>query len=147
MATHPIVGTWMATTPTGPAPGTYFADGTVVIMVPATQAGPRGVTFHSTEVGSWEPVSERGAHFTGVQLLSDADGNYTGSITIDGFPVVSEDGQTLLDDSPETTVTIRDADGVILDAIRGGPPVTGIRMGVGAPGFSPATPTVTTPTT
>ena len=135
MANHPMVGAWMASTQFGPAPGVFFADGTVVITVPATQTGPQGVTFVSSEVGTWEPISERGIHFTAVQLHSDANGTYTGSVTIDGHPTASEDGQSFVDDSPETGPTIRDSAGNVLDVVRGGPPVTGVRMGVGAPGF------------
>jgi hypothetical protein len=78
-------------------------------------------------------------------LHSDANGNYVGSITIEGHPVVSEDGQGIVDDSPESGPTIRDAQGTVLDVLRGGPPVTGVRMGVGAPGFPAATSTASTP--
>lgn len=146
LANHPIVGAWHAITPGGPAPGMFFADGTALIVVQATQVSPWGVTFVSAQPGTWEPVSERGIHFTGVQLHSDATGTFVGSVTIDGYPVVSEDGQTLFDDQSQGTVTIRDATGAIMQEIStaGARPVTGIRMGVGAPGFpdgSGATPT------
>ena len=147
MATHPMVGAWMATTPSGLAPGIFFPDGTVIIVVPVTGNSPLGTTFVSAQPGTWEPVSERGIHFTGVQLHSDANGTYIGSITIDGHPVVSEDGQSVLDDSPETSATIRDAQGTVLDVLRGGPPVTGVRMGVGAPGLPEGTAAAGTPST
>ena len=147
MATHPMVGAWMATTPSGLAPGIFFPDGTVIITVPVTGNSPLGTTFVSTQPGTWEPVSERGIHFTCVQLHSDATGTYVGSITVDGHPVVSEDGQSLFDDSPETSATIRDAQGTVLDVLRGGPPVTGVRMGVGAPGLPEGTAAAGTPST
>jgi hypothetical protein len=147
MANHPMVGAWMASTPSGLAPGIFFPDGTVIVSVPVTGNSPLGTTYVSTQPGTWEPVSERGIHFTGVQLHSDVNGNYVGSITIDGHPVVSEDGQSLVDDSPETSATIRDAYGNVLEVLRGGPPVTGVRMGVGAPGFPEASPAASTPTT
>ena len=51
---------------------------------------------------------------------------------------MSEDGPTLLDDNPESGPTVRDAAGNIIDVVRGGQPVTGARMGVGAPGFPAA---------
>src|SRR5687768_14354203 len=89
MANHPIVGNWMATTGAGPAMAVFLADGTNIQGLPATQAGPNGVEFVSTQVGSWEPVSARGVHFTGVQLHSDAAGVVTGTVTIDAYPVVS----------------------------------------------------------
>ena len=145
MANHPIVGVWNATTPGGPAPGIFFPNGIALMTPQVTQAGPNGVTFCASQAGVWEPVSERGVHFTGVQIHSDADGNYTHSVTIDGYPVVSEDGQSLLDDQSRGTVTIRDASGAILEEIAtaGAPPVTGTRMAAGAPGFPEAAPAAT----
>jgi hypothetical protein len=147
MANHPIVGAWNAVTPGGPAPGLFFPDGTVLITVPITQVGPNGVSFVSSQPGTWEPVSDRGAHFTSVQLHSDASGTYTGSVTIDAYPVVSEDGQTIFDDQSQGKVTIRDAAGTILQEVAsaGAPPVTGVRMAVGAPGFPGGTPEPATP--
>ena len=139
MANHPIVGVWMVAAPTGPALAVFSADGTNVQGVPTAQPGPQGVTFTGAQVGTWEPVSERGIHFTGVQLLTDATGAFVGSVTIDGHPVVSEDGRTLVDESPETTIIIRDAAHNIVEVITpypGGVPATGVRMGVGAPCFA-----------
>jgi hypothetical protein len=147
MANHPIVGAWNATTPGGPAPGIFFPNGIALMTPQATQAGPNGVTFVTGQIGVWEPVDARGAHFTGVQIHSDAEGTYVGSVTIDGYPVVSEDGRSLLDDQSRGTITIRDATGAILQEIAtaGAPPVTGTRMGVGAPGFPAAAPETATP--
>ena len=135
MATHPIVGSWMVTTPAGLAMAVFFADGTNIQGLPATMSGPQGVTYVSTQVGTWEPIDERSIHFTGVQLHTDANGTLVGTVTIDGHPTVSEDGQTLRDDNPESGPTIRDAAGNVIDVLRGGPPVTGVRMGVGNPGL------------
>jgi hypothetical protein len=59
------------------------------------------------------------------------------------------EGQTMVDDAPETTITVRDAAGNVVDVAKpfpGSPQATGIRMGVGAPGFPEATPTAGTPT-
>jgi hypothetical protein len=148
MANHPIVGVWMVTA-LGPNLAVFSADGTNIQGVPTAQAGPQGVTFTGAQVGTWEPISDRGIHFTGVQLQTDADGNYVGSVTIDGYPVVSEDGQTLVDDSPETTITFRDAAGTVVNVVKpatAGARATGVRMGVGSPGFPTGTPTAGTPT-
>jgi hypothetical protein len=147
MANHPIVGAWMVTTPAGPSLAVFFADGINIQGLPATQASPLGVTFVGPQVGTWEPTGPRSVHFTGVQWHSDATGTLVATVTIDGYPNVSADGQTLLDDNPESGPTIRDAAGTILDVLRGGPPVTGVRMGVGSPGFPEATPAASTPTT
>jgi hypothetical protein len=149
MATHPAVGTWNAMTPGGPVIGVFLPDGTNLVVVPATQAGPNGVEFISTQAGRWEPVSERGIHFTSVQWHSDAQGIYTGSVTVDSYPVISEDGQTLLDDQSRAVITIRDATGAVVQEISGAgePPVTGVRMDVGAPGFPGGMSGTATPTT
>jgi hypothetical protein len=147
MANHPIVGAWNAMTPGGPAPGVFLPNGIALMTPQVTQAGPNGVSFCTGQIGVWEPVSERGVHFTGVQIHSDADGNYTHSVTIDGFPTVSEDGLSLLDDQSQGMVTIRDASGAIVEEIptAGAPPVMGTRMAAGAPGF-PTSSTEATPT-
>ncbi len=73
-----------------------------------------------------------------------------GTVTIDAYPVVSEDGQTLRDDDPRSGPIIRDAAGNVVADLRGtgGPPVTGIRMGVawGGPDLPIGTPSAGTPT-
>jgi hypothetical protein len=109
-----------------------------VMGVPATSNGPMGVVFVSTEVGTWEAIDDHAVHFTAVQLLTDATGTLVGSLTFDGYPVVSDDGKTQLDDNTKGSVTVRDATGAIVNVIRGGPPITVVRMGVGAPGFPEA---------
>jgi hypothetical protein len=50
------------------------------------------------------------------------------AVPIDGQPPVSEDGQTLLDDNPESGPTNRDAEGNVVNVLKGGPPATGMRM-------------------
>ena len=117
MANHPIVGAWMVTTPSGPALAVFSADGTNIQGVPTAQAGPQGVTFTGAQVGTWEADGDRRIHFTGVQLHTDATGAFAGTVTIDGHPRVSEDGQTIIDDAPETTVTIRDAANTVVNVI------------------------------
>jgi hypothetical protein len=144
MAGHPIVGVWNVKAAPGPNVAAFFADGTTILALPTTSTGPQGVQFVTALVGRWEPISAQGVHFTAVQLISDVNGTYTGSATVDGHPVVSEDGQTLSDDAPDTEVTLRDAAGTIVAVLPG--PATAVRMGVGEPGFPEGTPTVGTPT-
>jgi hypothetical protein len=148
MANHPIIGVWMVAAPLGPALAVFSADGTNIQGVPTAQAGPQGVTFTGAQVGTWEPDGDRRVHFTSVQLHTDANGTFTGSVTIDGHPRVSDDGQSFIDDAPETTVTVRDAANAIVAVIPGppAPPATGVRMGVGAPGFPEGMPAAGTPT-
>jgi hypothetical protein len=147
LAEHPLAGTWLAMAnpllPEDPqiaVPSLFAADGTVFLMFPLTQAGPQGVQVNTAAVGTWEADSERRGHFTAVQVLSDLDGTFLGTVTINGYPEVSEDGQTFLDDGAMVVVTIRDAAGAVLQEASGlgGRPVTAMRMGPGVPGF-PAT--------
>ncbi len=145
-ASHPIVGAWMVTTPIGPSMAVFSADGINIQGVTTTQPGPQGVEYVSAQIGTWEPDGDRRVHFTGVQLHTDITGALIGSVTIDGHPRVSEDGMTIIDDAAETTVTIRNAKNNIVNVVKGGnPPATGVRMGVGAPGFPAGTPEAGTP--
>jgi hypothetical protein len=143
-AGHPNVGVWMVDSPIGRALAVYSADGSLVTALPASQAGPQGVTFASTQVGTWEPTGERGTHLTAVQLLSDGAGAYVGSVTVDAYQEVSEDGQTFVS-GEGSSVTIRGAAHAVLDVLSGGPPAVGTRMGVGSPGFPEGTPAAATP--
>jgi hypothetical protein len=155
LANHPLTGTWLAMAnpplPESPqiaAPSLFGADGSVLLMFPLTQVGPQGVVFNSAYVGTWEADGERRGHFTAVQVTSDANGTFTGTSTVDGYPVVSEDGQTFIDDGSKVLVTIRDPAGAIVQQFpgAGGRPVTGMRMGPSNPGFPTATPEAGTPT-
>ena len=149
LADHPLAGTWMAMAnpplpddPQFAAPSHFGADGSVLLIFPPTQVGPQGLQHVSDYVGTWEADGERRGHFTAVQALSAPDGAFVGTITVDGYPVVSEDGQTFIDDGSLVMVTIRDARGAIVDRFpgAGARPVTAIRMGPGSPGFPEASP-------
>ncbi|MBA2595493.1 MAG: hypothetical protein H0V00_02595 [Chloroflexia bacterium] len=154
LAEHPLTGTWLAMAnppqpddPQFPAPSLFSADGTVLLVFPATQMSPQGVVFNAPVVGTWEADSKRRGHFTAVQLLSDVDGVFLGSVTIDGYPEVSEDGNTFIDDGSKAVATIRDASGTIVQQAPavGARAVTAVRMGVGSPGFLEGTPAAGTP--
>ncbi len=114
---------------------------------PPTETGPLGAAFLSPGVGVWESTADQSGRFTSVQSLTDVAGTFLGTLTIDGHLDVSDDGQTFVDDSPETTLTYRDAAGVTVLAIvpfeaddGSVPPVTGTRMAIGSPGIPEATP-------
>jgi hypothetical protein len=85
-----MAGTWLAMAnqapgaPQVPAPSSFGADGTVLLVFPPTQVGMQGVEFVSLYMGTWEAETERRAHFTATQLLSDANGAFLGSVTVDG---------------------------------------------------------------
>ena len=148
LASHPIVGAWNAMTPGGPSLAVFSADGTATFANPTTTRDPaRGVVYQTGSVGTWEPTGPRSIHFTASLVVTDANGVHVGYYTNDAYPVVSEDGQSLVDDQSQGQVTIRDAAGAIVQefATAGAPPVTGSRMGVGAPGFPTGTPVTGTP--
>ena len=144
-ALHPVVGTWITSTPGGPALSTYHADGTFDSAFPVMAGLPSGLGTQSTQLGVWEPTGDRSVHVTGVVLHSDAEGNFTGSFTYDGFQTVSEDGLTIRADDGGTA-TFRDADGeVTLELVAGDGVVVGTRMQVGAPGFPTGERTLASP--
>jgi hypothetical protein len=136
LAGHPNVGVWMVASSIGPAIAVYADDGSVITALTPTSAGPQGVWYPSTQVGTWESTGERGTHLTAVQLLSDANGAFTGSVTVDAYQTVSDDGQSWTS-GEGSSVTIRDAAGATVMVITGDelPPATGIRMSPGNPGF------------
>lgn len=152
---HPLTGMWLAManpglpeSPQFPAPSYFGPDGTVVLAFPVADVGQQGLVFQSSPVGVWVPYDDQTGHFTAVQTLSAPDGAFVGSVTIDGHPLVSDDGMTFIDDGSLVTVTIRDATGAVVVVVPPGtpsPPVTATRMAVGAPGF-PGTPADATPT-
>ena len=149
LANHPMVGAWLVAGPRGPSMTIVHPNGTWQDAGLAAGPGPTGTTFNSTAIGTWEPYGDRGIHFTAVVTQTDAAGVFVGSATIDGHPTASEDGTTFSDNDPETTLTIRDAKHTVVQVIAGWkddptlPPRTGVRMGVGAPGFPEAAATPT----
>jgi hypothetical protein len=144
LADHPLTGMWLAMAnpaspedPQFPAPSYYGADGTVLLSFPVGQTGPNGVQLSSILMGTWEAFDEQTGHFTVVQLLSELDGTYAGSVTIDGFPKVNEDGESFIDDGSMAFVTIRDPAGTVVGTAPavGSKPVTALRMRPGSAGF------------
>lgn len=145
LATHPMTGTWLAMAqppvagdPLVPTPSVFRADGTVLLVFSVAQKGMNGVEYNAAGTGVWEPVDDHMGHFTVVQVISDAKGTFTTTITIDGYLEISDDGQSFLDDGSRSVITIRDASGAIVDVIGDDEPVrpvAGTRMGVDKPGF------------
>ena len=153
---HPLAGVWLAMVnppspddPQFPAPSVFAPDGSVLLIWPPVQAGQSGVEFVSNYAGTWQAHDERTGHFTAVQVIADANGVVTGSVTVDGHPMVSEDGQTFIDDGSLNTVTIRDASGAVVLVVpdaAAGRPVTAARMGDSRSGFPDGDPGAATPT-
>ena len=154
LAGHPLAGAWLAMAnpprpedPPFAVPSFFNADGTVVLLFPPVAAGPQGPQFQAAVGGTWEADGDRRGHFTAVQALAAADGAYLGTVTIDGHPEVSEDGQGFVDADPRSTVTIRDAAGAVVQQVPAitDRPVTARRMAPGRPGFPEGTPAAGTP--
>lgn len=115
-------------------------------MAPASRVGPSGITIASGGVGRWESSGEHTCHFTTVQVLSNPEGMYLGTLTIDGHLTVSDDGMTVSDTSPESLGIIRDPLGKVVSTLNGHRdknPVKGTRMDVGASSFPEGTPGAT----
>lgn len=151
-ASHPLTGVWLAMAnpmlpenPAVPTPSVFAADGVVVLSFPVSDVGQDGPVLTSSAVGTWEPDGPRRGHFTAVQTMSGVDGAYLGSVTIDGYPEVSDDGQTFIDDGSISTVTLRDPAGAVVGQFPavGVRPVTAIRMSPGMPGFPVSAPAAT----
>lgn len=148
LASHPIVGVWLlmnATVPPSPSTVIFAADGTVVIESVVSAKDPAGdVVYASGRIGTWEPTGARSIHVTALDIGSDATGVYTGTTTLDAYPVASEDGQTWTDDGTQVKVTIRDAANAVVVVLGGGggeapltPPVRATRMQPGELVFPP----------
>lgn len=157
MSTHPIVGSWLALlTGTGAAFAEVFgADGSVVIGFQPTEsgdpiAGADGITYLGPGVGVWEPTGPHSVAITVIQTLSDSTGATLGTLTIDDYLDLSDDGQTFVADwSHGSTLTYRDTANAVVASFEvdpSFPPLTATRMRVGAPGFPEGTPTAGTPT-
>ncbi len=140
--------------PPSASPVSFTADGIMTVAYAPSYIDPElGLTFQGAAIGTWEPTGERSIRFTFVQALSNAAGAYLGTFTLDGYPEVSEDGQTFVDKGMLARVTIRDATNAITMQAGGGqgedpitPPVHARRIQVGDPGFpiaSAATPAAT----
>ncbi len=154
LSEHPMAGIWLATVPTVPdAPSetaNFAADGTVLQTGQIVGVGADGaIQFISPGTGVWEADGEHGCHFTVVRSLTDTTGVFVGTTTVDGYPAASEDGMTFFDDGSRVRITVRDAAGAVVAMIGEDgslPPVSGVRMAPGNPGFPDAAMPAATPT-
>lgn len=147
MAGHPIVGAWLAIVPSPPAPASFAADGIVTIAYAPNYVDPvLGLTYQGPMLGTWEPISERGIHFTAIQTLTDAEGTLVGTFTLESHPLVDADGQGFTDVTPDARIIVRDANHAFLvdEIITGG--VTAVRITPGSLIFPEGTPVAGTPT-
>ena len=137
---HPIVGTWLNGRDPANLWVTHWApDGNMTVSADIVATGPDGAkTYNDIHMGTWEPVSERGIHFTFTFTSHDETGAATGTTTVDGYPVASEDGASFWDDGTKVTVTIRDTTGAVTNVLgpgMEGAGLGGVRMRPGKPGY------------
>jgi hypothetical protein len=144
LAGHPMVGNWLVRTPDGSLGVNHCRpDGTWTHTGAPLTAAPEGtVTYQSLQNGVWEPdpENERGIHFVSIQGLYDTGGAYVGTFIIDGYPIVSEDGQTISDDWSRSVLTTRDANDEVIDELHldpSTPPIAGVRLTPGELVFPP----------
>jgi len=140
LASHPIVGTWLTGRSAGDIDVTHWGpDGNMTVSGNLLSTGPDGkVAFTNVPMGTWEPVSEYDIHFTMTGANFDSTGAYTGTVVVDGYPVVSDDGTQFWDDGAKVMLTIRDATGAVVQTIGGDgsiPGIGGVRMAPGAAGY------------
>lgn len=156
LASHPLTGLWLASVrrPSNPeetmvVPSVFSADGTVMLMFPVSESGDDGVLLKGMAIGTWESLDYQSGHFTVVQVLSDSEGAFKGSVTIDGYPRVLPGGTTLEANSESSIMTFRDAVNRVTHVLQGAiaSNMAGARMSPGHSGFvdaaydEPANPT------
>jgi hypothetical protein len=137
MANHPLVGTWLGGTNVNDLQLVHWAaDGNMDFQASVAPTVTDGVTtYNDTAMGVWEPDGERGMHITFTWATRDANGAVTGTTTVDGYPVASEDGNSYVDDGTRVVLTLRDPAGAVTQEITGVPRVTGVRVVPGKPGY------------
>jgi len=101
---HPLAGLWMlrqapdvAGEPWVLAHAEFRTDGTVVLMFPLSHDHDGGSMFTTMALGTWRPTGPREARFTAIHSTFDANRDFQGTVTVEGFPVVSASGQTFTD--------------------------------------------------
>jgi hypothetical protein len=150
LAGHPLVGTWAVMTPGGVVPQIHGPDGSIIAAFPPNYVDPTlGLTFQGPALGRWESTGERSGHFTVIQALSDADGTYLGTFQFEANPVVSADGQTFINSTPQRIILRDAANTVTFDqVVPADPPVTATRVGATMESvvLPVATPAAATPT-
>ena len=144
LAGHPLVGSWLLTGTfdiglTVAATSIAGADGSLIIVFPPVEVDPRGqVRLRGPAVGAWEAVDDRTGRYTVVHVLSDLDGGYLGTMTIDGESVIGDDGKTLADTDSKRLLTLRDPANAIIAEVPGASvtSLSGRRITPGNAGFS-----------
>lgn len=128
---HPLVGTWLMTPADGMVLTTFGTDGSFISVIATNSLNlTLAVKNQGLALGHWEPIGDHSAHFSAIQVFIDNDGTYVGSRTFEGHPVLIEDHQRFMDESPQHVV-IRDAANVVIDdqLVPVVPPIVATRIG------------------
>lgn len=138
MTNHPMVGTWLSGTgPNDLALVHWDADGHMDLQGTIFPISTDGVlTYNDQAMGVWEPVDDHGIHITFTWATRDAAGAVTGTTTVDAYPVANAGGDSFRDDGTRVVITVRDPNGVVTDTIKTVPPVNGVRVRPGNPGYA-----------
>jgi hypothetical protein len=146
-ASHPLAGRWLShlALPSRPdvevtVPTFFGGDGTVVMIFPGTGAEKRGIQVSGIALGCWEPMTADLGHFTAVQVLANLDGDYVGTVTIDGYAQTDAEGLGYAVRSEDNLFTVRNQANDIIEelAASAAHPMSGLRMRVGNAGFAAA---------
>jgi hypothetical protein len=144
LADHPIKGLWLARVQLPSRPGVtvnvptvFGSDGTVMMMFPVTENNGSRVQMKGMAIGAWEALDFQSVHFTVVQTVSDADGNYEGTITIDGYPKVQAGALSFEDNDEKSRLIVRDAFDIVANELSGSlaSNIVANRMSAGHAGF------------
>ncbi len=147
-ARHPLAGRWLSqlALPSRPdvavtVPTFFGADGTVVMCLPGMEAEKRGVHASGIALGCWEPMAADLGHFTVVQVMATLDGDYVGTVTIDGYAQTDADGLGFAVRSEDNLFVVRDQADAVLEqlAAPADHPMRGLKMRVGNAGFAVST--------
>lgn len=143
-ATHRLSGLWLSmigmpsnAKKTVVVPTFFGADGSVMLMFPGTEAAKQGIQVKGPAIGTWEVLDERSGHFTAVQVLSNMNGEYVGTVEVEGFPSLDDEGENYDCDSSRNLFVVRDELNTVVSRLTASVenPMRGRRMRPGRSGF------------
>jgi hypothetical protein len=88
-------------------------------------------------MGIWEATGERAFRLSLTTIETDAHGVFTGTSTVECFPVLDEDGMSFTDDGLRSSTTARDATFAINPtlSVTNPAPLVARRVGAASAGF------------
>jgi hypothetical protein len=132
LASHPIIGRWLAVTALGPADLHFDAGGEVLIVWPHSGDGGQSGNYYeysTSAIGAWRPVSD--VDFDVVVTMGDIDdsGSVTGATTMESRARVAKDGASFRAIGPaDRMMRATFTSSPSLDLVTSLAPMSGIRM-------------------